>query len=66
MDFYLHVIAILTLTSAIDFNVPTRSALILETKYSIVSLITNLNIIKTMFVNSEIFYSDVVLGFGMF
>ena len=37
------VIAILTLTSAIDFKVPTRRSLVLETKYSIVSLITNLN-----------------------
>ena len=36
------VIAILTLTSAIDFKVPTRHTLVLETKYSIVSLIRNL------------------------
>ena len=59
------VIAILTLTSAIDFKVPTRHTLVLETKYSIVSFIRNLKY-QTTFVNSEIFYSDVVLVFGMF
>ena len=36
-------IAILTPTSPIDINVLTRSALVLETKDSIVSRITNLN-----------------------
>ena len=35
-------IAILKLTSPID-NVPTRSALVLETKHSFVSLASNLN-----------------------
>ena len=36
-------IAILTPTSPIDINVLTRSALVLETKDSIVSRVTNLN-----------------------
>ena len=44
---FLNHIAILTLTSAIDINVPTTSALVLETKDSFVSLVT-----KTMSVNS--------------
>ena len=35
--------AILTLTSPIHINVPTRSASVLETKDSIVLLVTNLN-----------------------
>ena len=44
---FLNHIAILTLTSAIDINVPTTSALVLETKDSFVSLVT-----KAMSVNS--------------
>ena len=41
-------------------NVPIRSALVLETKDAIVSLVTNLNY-KKMFVNSDIFYSTVYI-----
>ena len=33
----------LSLTSSIDLNVPTRSALVVETKYSFVSLVTHLH-----------------------
>ena len=49
---------ILTLTSPIDSNVPTRSALVLETKNSFVSLVTNLTELKkkTMFVSSDVSY----------
>ena len=36
-------IVMLTLTSPIDINVPTRSALVLETKYSFDLLVTHLN-----------------------
>ena len=36
-------IAILTLTSPTDINLPTTSALVLVTKDSFVSLVTNLN-----------------------
>ena len=36
-------IAILSLTSSIDLNVPTISAFVLETKHSFVSLVTNLH-----------------------
>ena len=36
-----------------DINVKTTSALVLETKYSFVSLVTNLNNKKKMFVNSD-------------
>ena len=36
-------IAILTLTSPTDINLPTRSALVLVTKDFFVSLVTNLN-----------------------
>ena len=47
-------VAILTLMSPIDINEPTmRSALVLETKDSVVSLLTNC-ITKTIFVNSDV------------
>ena len=36
-------IVMLTLTSPIDINVPTRTALVLETKYSFDLLVTHLN-----------------------
>ena len=36
-------IAILSLTASIDLNVPARSVLVLETKYSFVSLVTHLH-----------------------
>ena len=36
-------VAILTLTSPSDIHVPTKSELVLETKYSLVLLVTNLN-----------------------
>ena len=48
-------IAILTLTSPIDINAPTRDALVLVAKDSFVSLVTNLNK-KTMFPNSDVSY----------
>ena len=47
-------VAILTLMSPIDIKEPTvRSALVLETKDSVVSLLTNC-ITKTIFVNSDV------------
>ena len=36
-------IAILSLSASIDLNVPARSVLVLETKYSFVSLVTHLH-----------------------
>ena len=36
-------IAILTLTSPVGINVPTRSVLVIETKDSFVSLVTDMN-----------------------
>ena len=38
---HIHPILMLTLTSPFDINVPTRSTLVHETKYSVVSVITN-------------------------
>ena len=46
-------VAILTLMTPIDINEPTRSALVLETKDSVVSLVTNC-ITKTIFVDSDV------------
>ena len=47
-------VAILTLMSPIDIQEPTmRSALVLETKDSVVSLLTNC-ITKTIFVNRDV------------
>lgn len=53
---YLTTIAILTLTSPMDINVPTRSTLALVTEDSFVSLFAHLNN-KKLFLNSDVSYS---------
>ena len=52
----IHCIALLKLTSPTDIYVPIRSTLVLVTKNYFVSLVTNSNNKKTMFVNSDVSY----------
>lgn len=56
MGVQVSILAILTLTSRVDVNGLTRSALVLETRNSSVSLVTNLDN-KVMFVNCDVFYT---------
>ena len=56
----------LTLTSPIDINVSTTGVLVLVTKDSFVSLVTNLNNeAKTMFVNSDVSINWLSGGFSI-